>query len=100
MSISNAPIVPRAVRLLLRSRLGALWEIFEFGMDRAFGMNMLPATPGDPSGLTDTITISSSTRWAPRSSASRLALPRHARASRVDNWAKRFIERNPQLFGD
>jgi hypothetical protein len=23
-----------------------------------------------------------------------------ARASRVDNWAKRFIERNPQLFGD
>jgi hypothetical protein len=81
--------------------LGALWEIFEFGMDRAFGMNMQPATPGDPSGLTDTIhDLIVDTVGAAIVSIAGWRYLAHARASRVDNWAKRFIERNPQLFGD
>ncbi|MEX2575878.1 MAG: hypothetical protein WD382_04425, partial [Halofilum sp. (in: g-proteobacteria)] len=35
--------------------VGALWEIFEFGMDQLFGMNMQKGMLGDPSGLTDTM---------------------------------------------
>lgn len=35
--------------------VGALWETFEFGMDRTFGMNMQKPMFGDPSGLTDTM---------------------------------------------
>jgi hypothetical protein len=35
--------------------MGTLWEVFEYGMDQLFGMNMQKATVGDPSGLTDTM---------------------------------------------
>lgn len=35
--------------------IGTLWEIFEFGMDSFFGLNMQKAMFGDPSGLTDTM---------------------------------------------
>ena len=81
--------------------LGAVWEIFEFGMDRYFGTNMQPAVPGDPSGLTDTMhdLIVDTVGAAIVALAGWRYLAR-ARASRVDNWAKRFIQRNPQLFGD
>lgn len=34
---------------------GAIWGIFEFGMDQLFGMNMQKAVLGDPSGLVDTM---------------------------------------------
>ncbi len=81
--------------------LGGIWEIFEWGMDQTFGTNMQPATPGDPSGLTDTIhdlivdmigaTVVSLGGWR------YLARPRKAR---LDDWASRFVRRNPQLFGD
>jgi uncharacterized membrane protein YjdF len=81
--------------------LGAIWEIFEFGMDHFFGTNMQPATPGDPSGLTDTIhdLIVDTVGAAVIALAGWRYLAR-ARVSRVDNWAKRFIQRNPRLFGD
>jgi|TARA_R100000501_G_scaffold8550_1_gene17377 hypothetical protein len=81
--------------------LGALWEIFEFAMDQLFGMTMQKPMLGDPSGLTDTMwdlivnamgaTIISLAGWRYIS---------RARASYVDSWARRFIERNPSLFGD
>ena len=81
--------------------LGAIWEIFEFAMDRWFDTDMQPATPGDPSGLTDTIqdlivdmvgaAVVSLLGWR---------YLRKARTSPIDNWAKRFIDRNPRLFGD
>ena len=35
--------------------VGALWEIFEFGMDQVFGTQMQKPSVGDPSGLTDTM---------------------------------------------
>ncbi len=81
--------------------LGAIWEVFEFAMDQWFGTNMQPATASDPSGLTDTMhdlivdTVGAAVvclfgwRYLAR-----------ARTSYVDNWAKRFIERNPRLFRD
>ena len=81
--------------------LGAVWEIFEFGMDQFFGTDMQPATPGDPSGLTDTMhdLIVDTVGAAIVSIACWRYLAR-ARTSRVDNWVRRFIQRNPQLFGD
>ncbi len=81
--------------------IGALWEIFEFTMDQLFGLTMQKPMLGDPSGLTDTMwdlivnalgaTIVSFAGWR--------YLVR-ARKSYVDSWAKRFVERNPQLFGE
>ena len=81
--------------------IGAVWEIFEFAMDRWFGTTMQPATPGDPSGLTDTIhDLIVDTLGAAAVAIGGWRYLARARTSYVDNWAKRFIERNPQLFGD
>jgi hypothetical protein len=81
--------------------IGALWEIFEFAMDQYAGTDMQPATPGDPSGLTDTMQdLIVDTIGAAIVSVAGWRYLARARTSRVDNWAKRFIERNPQIFGD
>ena len=81
--------------------LGGLWEIFEFAMDEFFGTDMQPATAGDPSGLTDTIQdLIVDTVGAAIVSLFGWRYLHRARISRVDNWAKRFIGRNPQIFGD
>lgn len=81
--------------------IGALWEIFEFAMDRYFGTNMQPSTPGDPSGLTDTMhDLIVDTLGAAVVSLAGWRYLARVRMSYVDNWARRFIERNPQLFGD
>ncbi len=81
--------------------IGAIWEIFEFGMDRFFGTNMQPATPHDPSGLTDTIhDLIVDTVGAAAVSIGGWRYLARARKAHFDNWAKRFIQRNPQLFGD
>lgn len=80
--------------------LGAIWEIFEFGMDHFFGTNMQPATPGDPSGLSDTIhDLIVDTVGAAVVALAGWRYFARVRTSRVDNWAKRFLERNPRLFG-
>jgi uncharacterized membrane protein YjdF len=81
--------------------IGGIWEIFEFGMDRLFGTNMQPATAGDPSGLTDTMhDLIVDTVGAAVISLAGWRYLRRARSSPIDNWASRFIRRNPQLFGD
>jgi len=78
---------------------GALWEVFEFGMDRFFGTTMQKPMLGDPSGLTDTmwdlvvdtigaLAISSLGWWY---------MKRNVR-SFIEVWIRRFIERNPRLF--
>ena len=75
--------------------IGNIWEIFEFAMDRTFGLTMQKPTPGDPSGLTDTMwdlivnllgaaVISFAGWWYIRS----------ARRRHVDTWAARFVRRN------
>ena len=75
--------------------IGNIWEIFEFAMDRTFGLTMQKPTPGDPSGLTDTMwdlivnllgaaVISLAGWWYIRS----------ARRRHVDTWAARFVRRN------
>lgn len=81
--------------------IGALWEIFEFAMDQIFGMNMQKPMLGDPSGLTDTMwdLIVNAVGAAIISLAGWRYLVR-ARTSYVDDRIRRFIERNPRLFGD
>lgn len=81
--------------------IGGLWEIFEFAMDRTFGMSMQKPTPGDPSGLTDTMKdLIVNAIGAAVVSLSGWRYFRRARTPFVDSWARSFIERNPQLFGD
>ena len=81
--------------------MGAVWEIFEFWMDSSFGTNMQPATPGDPSGLTDTMhDLIVDTLGAAIVAIGGWRYLAKVRKPHVDDWAKRFIQRNPRLFGD
>ena len=81
--------------------MGALWEIFEFAMDRFGGMNMQKAMLGDPSGLTDTM-------WdliVDAVGAGVIAflgygyLKTAGTQSFLEKWIAAFIEANPRLFG-
>jgi hypothetical protein len=81
--------------------LGALWEIFEFAMDQIFGMTMQKPMLGDPSGLTDTmwdLIVNAGGAFAVSVAGWRYLI--RSRTSHVNSWAKRFIARNPRLFGD
>ena len=79
--------------------VGALWEIFEFAMDMLFGLNMQKPMAGDPSGLTDTMwdlivdaggaLVISFLGWR--------YMERNTE-SFIENWIRKFIERNPSLF--
>lgn len=80
--------------------IGALWEIFEFGMDQIFGLNMQKPFLGDPSGLTDTMwDLIVDTTGAGIVSIMGWRYMKRERRSYVDGWARRLIERNPHLFG-
>lgn len=78
---------------------GAVWEVFEFSMDRLFGTRMQKAMFGDESGLTDTmwdlivdcvgaLVISCLGWWY---------MHRRER-SFIEAWIRKFIDRNPALF--
>lgn len=79
--------------------VGALWEIFEFGMDSLGGLNMQKPFLGDPSGLTDTM-------WdLIVDSVGALALTlvgywymKRGMTSFIERWIQRFIDSNPRLF--
>ncbi len=79
--------------------VGTAWEIFEFAMDRVFGMNMQKPTPGDPSGLTDTMwDLVVNMLGAAVVSLFAWWYMRRGRESFIENWIGRFIEKNPALF--
>lgn len=93
---------PRFVALfafLFALAVGALWEIFEFAMDRLFGTTMQKPMLGDDSGLTDTMwdlivdtvgaAIISIMGWWYMSRGS---------SAFFDRWIAKFIARNPRLF--
>ena len=81
--------------------IGALWEIFEFAMDQMFGLNMQKPMLGDPSGLTDTMwDLVVDTLGAGIVSLAGWRYLARARKPYVDSWVRRFIARNPQIFGD
>lgn len=79
--------------------IGTIWEIFEFFMDRIFGLNMQKQMFNDPSGLTDTMWdmivnavgafLISFTGW------------RYIKKRRhffIKSLIQKFIEKNPSWF--
>lgn len=79
--------------------MGALWEIFEFVVDQAVGSTMQKPTPGDPSGLSDTmwdmiVNVAGAVLiglfgWWYLESPER---------SFIERWIRKFVLRNPHLF--
>jgi len=95
-------MLPRFVALfafLFAVAVGALWEIFEFTMDRAIGTQMQKPMLGDSSGLTDTM-------WdliVDTVGATAIALLGWWRMvsrqrSFIDAWIEKFVDQNPRLF--
>ncbi|MFA7521680.1 MAG: hypothetical protein WCY71_02005 [Halothiobacillaceae bacterium] len=80
--------------------IGALWEIFEFGMDQLFGTTMQKPMLGDPSGLTDTMwdLIVDAIGAAVISILGYGYLKVSAGKSFLEQWIAAFIEANPRLF--
>lgn len=80
--------------------IGTLWEIFEFGMDFLFGMNMQKEMLGDPSGLTDTMfDLMVDALGALVISVLGYGYIKKARnASFLERWIQSFIKNNPQFF--
>lgn len=75
--------------------VGTIWEIFEFAMDRTFGLTMQKPTEGDPSGLTDTMwDLIVDALGAALISFAGWRYIRRARRRHVDTWVARFIRRN------
>ena len=93
---------PRFVALfafLFAVAVGALWEIFEFSMDRMLGTNMQKPMFGDPSGLTDTMwDLIVDTLGAFAISALGWWYMRRGERSFIEAWIQKFIDRNPRLF--
>ena len=81
--------------------VGALWEIFEFAMDRLGGTQMQKPMFGDPSGLTDTMwdLIVDTLGAAAVSGLGWWYMHRHER-SFIARWIGEFVRRNPRLFRD
>lgn len=79
--------------------VGALWEIFEFGMDRLFGMNMQKPMFGDASGLTDTMwDLIVDALGALFISGLGWRYMHRKQHSFIEAWIRKFIDRNPRLF--
>ena len=75
--------------------IGALWEIFEFGMDELFGLTMQKPVPGDPSGLTDTMRdLIVDTLAAALISLWGWRYMKRRRRRHVDTWVSRLLRRN------
>jgi uncharacterized membrane protein YjdF len=93
---------PRFVALfafLFAVAVGALWEIYEFGMDQLVGTNMQKPMLGDPSGLTDTMwDLIVDTLGAFAVSAFGWWYMKKGQRSFIEDWIHKFIAKNPRLF--
>lgn len=80
--------------------IGTLWEIFEFGMDSLFGMNMQKPMLNDPSGLTDTMfdLIVDALGALIISVLGYNYLKKGRKQSFLERWIEAFIRHNPQFF--
>lgn len=79
---------------------GALWEIFEFGMDQLAGTTMQKPMFGDPSGLTDTMwdLIVDTVGAVTIAVLGYGYLTTDKRNSFLQRWIRAFIDKNPRLF--
>jgi hypothetical protein len=79
---------------------GALWEVFEFTMDRLVGTTMQKPMLGDPSGLTDTMwDLIVDALGALLVSLYGWRYLRRGQPSMLRSMIERFLARNPRLFG-
>jgi hypothetical protein len=79
--------------------IGALWEVFEFAMDQAFGLQMQKPRLGDPSGLTDTMwDLSFDAIGAVLISVFAWWYMIHDERSFVERWIRKFNAYNRRLF--
>lgn len=80
--------------------IGALWEIFEFAMDRFFGTTMQKGMLGDPSGLTDTMwdLIVDTLGALVISIIGYGYIKTSGKKSFLERWINAFINSNPRLF--
>lgn len=89
-----SPLFIATFAFMFAQGLGSLWEIFEFGMDRLFGLNM------QKSGLVDTMTD----LMINASAALLISLLGYGylKASGTDSFLesviKRFVRENPAIF--
>jgi len=73
--------------------IGALWEVFEFGMDQMFGMNM------QKTGLDDTMgDLIVNTLGAAIGAASGFAYLKGQARGGVQQMIDEFVQRNPRFF--
>ncbi len=99
VELHMTPVFISLFAFLFAVTIGTFWEIFEFFMDRLFGVNMQKPMLGDPSGLTDTMWdmivnaigafIVSFTGWW---------YMKRQRRFFVRDWIRTFIGRNPGIF--
>ncbi|MCF8052993.1 MAG: hypothetical protein K9L59_17280 [Desulfobacterales bacterium] len=89
-----------AIAFVFAIGIGALWEIFEYGMDSFFGMNMQKEMRGDPSGLTDTMwdMIVNTVGALVIAVLGYGYLKTAGSQSFLERWIHAFIESNPRLF--
>ena len=79
--------------------VGALWEVFEFVMDQAFGTQMQKPRAGDPSGLTDTMwDLGFDALGALFISAFGWWYMVHDERSFIESWIRKFNANNRQFF--
>lgn len=79
--------------------VGALWEVFEYGVDQTFGTNMQKPRLGDPSGLTDTMwDLSFDVIGALLISAFGWWYMVLDERSFIENWIDKFNRHNRHLF--
>jgi uncharacterized membrane protein YjdF len=79
--------------------VGAVWEIFEYSMDRFFGTGMQKTMLGDDSGLTDTMwDLIVDTVGALVISGLGWSYMHRRERSFIESWIRKFIARNPAMF--
>lgn len=80
--------------------IAALWEVYEFGVDSVFGMNMQKEMLGDPSGLTDTMwdLIVDTLGALIIAILGYTYLKTGSKESFLERWIHAFIENNPRIF--
>lgn len=79
--------------------MGTFWEIFEFGMDELFGMEMQKPMLGDTSGLSDTMwDLIVDALGAFAVSVMGWWYLSRREESFIQVWVRKFIAKNPGLF--
>lgn len=99
VEMNMPPVFVALFAFMFAVSLGTIWEMFEFSMDKFFGMNMQKEMWGDPSGLTDTM-------WdliVDALGAAFVSLVgwwhfKEGKQSIFDIWIKKFVQKNPRLF--